>query len=57
MTNLERFTRALKREPIDRVLTWDFVDNEQVLVRYGGYDSSRTYTFEQIAEMNAKAFH
>ena len=57
MTNLERFTQALKREPIDRVLTWDFVDNEQVLVRYGGYDSSKTYTFEQIAEMNAKAFH
>ena len=57
MTNLERFTRALKREPIDRVLTWDFVDNEQVLVRYGGYDASKTYTFEQIAEMNAKAFH
>ncbi|MGA2381375.1 MAG: uroporphyrinogen decarboxylase family protein [Spirochaetia bacterium] len=57
MKNLERFTRALNRDPVDRVLTWDFVDNEQVLVRYGGYDPSRKYTFEQIAEMNARAFH
>lgn len=56
MTNLERFARALNREPVDRLLTWDFVDNEQVLVRYGGYDSSRTYTFEEIAEMNARSF-
>jgi uroporphyrinogen-III decarboxylase len=57
MTNLERFTRALDREPVDRILTWDFVDNQQILVRHGGYDPSRTYTFEQIAEMNAAAFH
>lgn len=57
MKNIERFKRALNREPIDRVLTWDFVDNEQVLVRYGGYDASLKYTFEQIAEMNARAFH
>jgi uroporphyrinogen-III decarboxylase len=56
MTNLERFTRALDRQPIDRVLTWDFVDNEQILVRHGGYDMNRTYTFEQIVEMNAKSF-
>ena len=57
MTNLERFTRALNREAVDRVLTWDFVDNEQVLVRYGGYDPSRKYSFEQIVEMNAQSFH
>jgi len=44
MTNLERFTRALDREPVDRVLTWDFVDNQQVLVRHGGYDPSRNAT-------------
>jgi len=57
MTNLERFTRALNREPVDRVLTWDFIDNTQVLVRYGGYDPSRKYSFEQIVEMNAQSFH
>jgi uroporphyrinogen-III decarboxylase len=56
MTNLERFTKALDREPVDRILTWDFVDNEQVLVRYGGYDSSMKYSFDQIVEMNAKSF-
>ena len=57
MKNLERFTRALNREPVDRVLTWDFIDNTQVLVRYGGYDPSRKYSFEQIVEMNAQSFH
>jgi len=57
MTNLERFGLALNRQPVDRVLTWDFVDNEQVLVRFGGYDSSKKYSFDEIAEMNAKAFH
>ena len=57
MTNLERFSLALDRQPVDRVLTWDFVDNQQVLVKHGGYDPSRTYTFEQIVEMNATSFH
>ena len=33
MTNIERFTRAVDRKPIDRVLTYDFIDNEQILVR------------------------
>ena len=56
MTNLERFERALDRQPVDRVLTWDFVDNQQILVRHGGYDPSRTYTYEQIVEMNAASF-
>ncbi len=56
MTNLERFTRALDRQPIDRILTWDFMDNEAVLVRHGGYDRSKRYTFEQIVEVNAAAF-
>jgi len=57
MKNIERFTRALDRKPIDRVLTYDFIDNEEVLVKHGGYDASRSYSFDQIAEMNAKAFH
>ena len=56
MTNLERFSLALDRKPVDRVLTWDFVDNEQILVRHGGYDKSKTYSFEQIVEMNATSF-
>ena len=57
MTNLQRFTLALNRKPVDRVLTWDFVDNEQILARFGGYDSRKKYSFDEIAEMNMKAFH
>ena len=56
MTNLERFGLALDRKPVDRVLTWDFVDNEQILVRHAGDDKSKTYSFEQIVEMNATSF-
>jgi len=55
--NIECFSRALDRKPVDRILTYDFIDNEQVLVRHGGYDPSRSYSFDQIAEMNARAFH
>jgi hypothetical protein len=36
MTNLERFSSALDRKPVDRLLTWDFVDNEALL-----YDPER----------------
>ena len=56
MTNVERLTKALHWEPVDRILTWDFVDNEALLVKHGGYDKSKTYTFEELAEINAKAF-
>ncbi|MEI6388334.1 MAG: uroporphyrinogen decarboxylase family protein [Spirochaetota bacterium] len=56
MRNIERFSRALKREPVDRMLTYDFIDNEEILVRHGGYDPSRKYSFEEIVEMNARSF-
>lgn len=56
MTNVERLTKALNWEPVDRILTWDFVDNEALLIKHGGYDTSKTYTFEELAEINAKAF-
>lgn len=56
MTNLERLTKALNWEPVDRILTWDFMDNEAVLSQYGGYDKSKKYTFEEIVELNARAF-
>jgi hypothetical protein len=46
----------LHRKPIDRLLTWDYMDNEAILVQYGGYDRSRQYTFEELAEVNALAF-
>ena len=55
MTNLERLTKALKWEPADRILTWDFMDNEAILVKYGGYDRTVKYSFEEIVELNARA--
>ena len=48
MTNLERFSKAIDWKTTDRILTWDFMDNEEVLIKYGGYDRSAKYTFEEI---------
>ena len=56
MTNLERFSKALNWEPTDRILTWDFMDNEAILREYGGYDRTREYTFEELIEVNVRAF-
>jgi len=56
MTNHERLTRALKREPIDRILTWDFMDNIGVLEQYGGYKRGEEYTWDEILDFNVRAF-
>lgn len=56
MTNYERFVKTINREKPDRILTYDFADNRALLTKYGGYDDSKEYNFEQIVEMNAKAF-
>ncbi len=56
MTNLECFSKALNWEPTDRILTWDYMDNEAILREYGGYDRDKEYTFEELVEVNAKAF-
>lgn len=56
MTNCERFVKAINWEQPDRILTCDFVDNKELLTKYGGYDESKKYSFEQIVEMNAKSF-
>lgn len=55
MTNLERFVKTLAREPVDRILTYDVMDNREILVRYGGLDMARNYTFEELVEVNARA--
>ena len=44
MNNLERFKKALNWEPIDRLMTYDYLDNREILVQHGGFDSSKTYT-------------
>ena len=56
MTNYERFVKALNRQSVDRILTYDFVDNKQLLIKYGGYDETKKYSYEQLVEINAKAF-
>ncbi len=56
MTNLERFTKTVCWEPVDRILTYDFVDNKELLMKYGDYDESKKYSFEEIIETNVKSF-
>ncbi len=56
MNNPERFKKAINWEPTDRILTYDFLDNKQILVEYGGYDESRLYSFEEFIEVNARAW-
>ncbi len=56
MKNLERFKQALNWQPVDRLLTYDFVDSTPILTQYGGYDPSRSYTREELIEINARAF-
>jgi hypothetical protein len=36
MTNYERFVRTINWDTPDRILTYDFVDNRELLERFGG---------------------
>jgi hypothetical protein len=56
VNNLECLTRTLSHQSVDRLLTWDYLDNEAILARYGGYDRGKQYTFEELAEVNVRAF-
>ena len=56
MNNLERFKKALDWEPIDRIQTYDYLDCRQILIEHGGYDASRPYSFEELIEVNGKAW-
>ena len=49
-------TKALRRESVDRILTWDYIDNEGILAQFGGYDRSQSYSFDDLIEINARAF-
>ena len=53
MKNLERFKKAIRWEPTDRILTYDYLDNRQILVEYGGFDGSREYSFEELIDLAA----
>ena len=56
MDNLERFTRAIYGEEVDRLLTYDFLDNKHILAEHGGYDESREYSFEELIRINGTAW-
>ena len=56
MNNLERFKKGINWEPIDRIMTYDLLDNKEILVQYGGYDSSRSYSFEELIGINVQAW-
>lgn len=56
MNNIERFKKAINWEPTDRILTYDFLDNKQILIEHGGYDESQDYSFEELIEINGKAW-
>ena len=55
MNNFERFEKAVNFAAVDRVMTYDFIDNREVLQRYGGFDAKSTYCFEELVEINARA--
>lgn len=56
MTNLERLCSSLDNKPVDRLLTWDFIDNETILTKYGGFTREKKYSFEELVDVNVKSF-
>ncbi len=56
MNNLERFKKAIRWEPTDRILTYDFLDNRHILVEHGGFDPKRAYSYEELIAINGTAW-
>ncbi|MDD4220077.1 MAG: uroporphyrinogen decarboxylase family protein [Sphaerochaetaceae bacterium] len=63
MTNIERINKFVSFQDrqkgilnTDRIMTYDYVDNSQVLIAYGGYDRNKTYEWEELLELNARAY-
>ncbi len=56
MNNLDRFKKAINWEPTDRILTYDFLDNREILIQHGGFDPSKDYSFEELIHVNGKAW-
>ena len=56
MNNLERFKQAIAWQATDRIMTYDLLDNQNILVEHGGYDPSRSYDFQELIEVNARAW-
>lgn len=56
MTNYERYVKALEWQSVDRILTYDFIDNTDLLMRYGNYKKGNDYTFEDLLHINCQTF-
>jgi uroporphyrinogen-III decarboxylase len=54
MKNSERFVRTINWQPVDRIMTYEVMDNAEILIQYGGFDRSKKYTFEELVEINAR---
>ncbi len=57
MNNRERLGHTLARDGrADRIMTYDYVDNSEVLRAYGGYQDGKRYAPEELIDVNVKAF-
>jgi len=53
MNNLERFKKAINWEPVDRIMTYDFVDSGPLIEQLGGYQRGHPYSWKDVMEINA----
>lgn len=57
MTNLDRLNHTLScNGKADRIMTYDYVDNTEVLKAYGGYNPAKSYSTEELIDINVKAY-
>src|SRR5271157_309530 len=53
MNNLERFKKAINWEPVDHIMTYDFVDSGSLIEQLGVYQRGHSYSWKDVMEMNA----
>lgn len=53
MKNSERFEKVLNFMPVDRIMTYEVMDNVNILKKYGGFDLSQKYSFAELVRLNA----
>ncbi len=56
MNNISRLTQTLQNRKTDRIMTYDYVDNTDVLRVYGGYKDNQKYSPDELLDINIKAF-
>jgi uroporphyrinogen-III decarboxylase len=53
MNNRERFIKAINWQPVDRIMTYDFMDCGPMIEQLGGYQPGQKYSWDQVMEINA----